>query len=99
LLPVNPSIPTRLSYDLLTIDTLSRGALVIDPVVKWPVAIQGHAHLPAQLPVGIFDTATAFGKLRMIAGLCGDVRKEQGTAEPLGDRKSTRLNYSHVSIS
>ena len=68
----------------LTIDTLSRGALVVDPMVERPITVERHAHQSPQFPVGIFDTATAFGKLRMIAGLCGDVRKEQRTAEPLG---------------
>ncbi len=68
----------------LTVDALSRGALVRDGVVKRAIAIKRDTHLPASFPVDIFDTATAFEELLMWAALAGLFGKEQGTAEALG---------------
>ena len=70
----------------LTVDALSRGALVRDGVVKRAVTVEGDTPLPAPFPVDIFDTATAFEKLLVGAGLPGFFGKEQGTAEALGAR-------------
>src|SRR5438046_4762887 len=53
-------------------------------MVERPITVECHPHLPTQFPVGIFDTATAFGKLGMVARLSGYVRKEQRAAEALG---------------
>ena len=68
----------------MTVDAFSRGALIVDPVVEWSVAVQCDAHLPAHFPVDILDTAFPFGELGMIAVRAGGLRKEQGTAEAEG---------------
>src|SRR6266700_1625134 len=68
----------------LTVDAFGRGALIVNPLVEGPVAIQGHAHASTQFPIDIFDTAFAFGKLSMVAALAGMLRKEQWAAEALG---------------
>ncbi len=69
----------------LAIDALGRGALIVDGMVQRSVAIKRHAHLATQFPVDIFDTAFALEKLRMGAALAGFLRKEQRTAEALGE--------------
>ena len=61
----------------LTVDAFRRGALVVDAVVKRPIAVERHAHLAAHFPVDILDIAV--GKLLMIAARTGGLRKEQGT--------------------
>ena len=67
----------------LTVDALGAGALVIHRVVERAVAIEGHAHLATELPVEVLDTAFAFGKLRMVAGLAAWLRKKQRAAKAL----------------
>lgn len=62
----------------LTVDTFTAGALAIDGLVERPRSVEGHAHLPSQLGVDIFDTATAFEKLGMVATLIGFLGDEQG---------------------
>ena len=59
----------------LTIDAFAAGALVVDDLIEGAIAIECHAHLAAQFPVDIFDTAFAEGLLDMIADLAGRERR------------------------
>ena len=67
----------------LAVDAFSRGALVVDHVVERPITIQGHAHLPTQFPIDIFDTAFLFGKLGVVTRCSRAFGKEQRAAEAL----------------
>ncbi len=68
----------------LTVDALGTGALVIDGVVEGALPIQQDAHASSGVPIGVFDTAFAFGKLRVVARLAAGLGKEQRTAKALG---------------
>ena len=67
----------------LTIDAFSGSALGVDGMVERPIAIEGHAHLPTQFAVDIFDTATALGKLGMVTRVSRALWKEQWATEAL----------------
>jgi len=68
----------------LAVDAFCRGALRIDGMVEWTVAIQGDAHLPTQFPIDILDAAFALRELLVLTGGSCLLWKQQGTAEALG---------------
>ncbi len=68
----------------LAVAALGTGALAIDALVERTLAIQGHAHLSTQFPIGVLDTAFLLEKLRVATVLAGRLGKEQGTAKALG---------------
>ena len=67
----------------LAIDAFGTGALGVDGLVERTLPIQGHAHLPAQFPVQVLDTAFLFEELGMVARLSAGLRKEQWAAKAL----------------
>ena len=64
----------------LAVDAFTTGALGVDGLVERTATIQGDPHEAASFHVDVFNTAFAFGKLRMVAALAGGLGKEQGTA-------------------
>src|SRR5712691_13306031 len=67
----------------LAVDALGAGALLVDGLEKGTVAIESDAHLSAFLPVEVFDTTPALGKLLVVAGLTSPLWHEQGTTKAL----------------
>src|SRR2546423_1570840 len=63
----------------LAVDALIAGALRVGGLVEGASAIEQGALQAAFLPVGVFDTAWAFGKLGMLAGLSRAGGKEGKT--------------------
>ncbi len=62
----------------LAIDAFAGRALAINRVIEGTGAIQGDTHLAAEFVVDLFDTSTAFEKLRVVAGLARFVGNQQG---------------------
>ncbi len=67
----------------LAIDALAGCALIVEGAEERAVAVEGDPLNTAEFPVDILDAAFAFGELRMLAGLAGFLRKEQGALEAL----------------
>ena len=68
----------------LTVDAFAGGPLAIDHLLERAGAVQRDTSEATGFGVDIFDTALAFGKLSMIAGLAGWFGMQQGTAIALG---------------
>src|SRR5699024_11515880 len=86
--PVSPSLPTRRSSDLLFYGVIAVGVILLPvPAVGAHIfdAVLSH---PVQLPLGLGGVCIA------LCDVAGAAR-----VDDVGDRKSTRLNSSHVSIS
>ncbi len=66
-----------------SVDALTAGPLVVKDMEERGITIEGHTLDATQLPVDIFDTATAFDELLMSAGGPGLLWKEQGALEAL----------------
>src|SRR5260370_24974246 len=71
----------------LAVYAFAGGAFGVDGAIKRTLTIEQHAHQPAVLPIGVFDTALAPGKFGMRTGLSGVCGKEQGAAKAVGVRK------------
>src|SRR5438270_3609473 len=67
----------------VAIDAFAGGALGVDGVIEWPVAIQQDALQAAALPIEVFDTATSFGELSMRTRQVKRLREQERTAEAL----------------
>ena len=67
----------------MAVAALGTGPLAIDGLEERTVAVQCDAHLSTHLPVEVFDTPFLLEKLRLIAGLFGLLREEQGAAKAL----------------
>lgn len=50
----------------MTVGPLSTGALPVDCMIEWAIAIKGDAHLRSGFPVEVFDTAFALFELLML---------------------------------
>ena len=68
----------------LAIDTFAGRALVVQPLVERPVAVQGDAHDSSRFPVEVLDTALLLLELFVVAGLASRLWEEQGAEEALG---------------
>ena len=67
----------------VAVAALGAGALPIDRLKQRAVSREGDTSESPDFPVEVFDAAFAFLELRMVTGLSGGVRKEQGTAKTL----------------
>jgi hypothetical protein len=67
----------------LAVDAFAGSPLVLDGLIEGTLSIQQRPHQPTFLPIGILDTALAFGKLRMVRGLPCRLRKEERAAKAL----------------
>src|SRR5207249_11566423 len=93
--PALPSFPTRRSSDLVVcVDSVGRAGVNRQPVT--PHDHHGvHAAAAGECLDHIPDCRHTAAKL----GMETSEVKQPPWVDPLGDRKSTRLNSSHVSIS
>ena len=68
----------------MTVDAFAGGALGINDMVEWAVAVKQGPHQATFLDIDILDAAFALGKLLVVTVLAGVLREEQRTAKTLG---------------